>query len=100
MLMSKTVQDCGSFFSADFVYRQRTMAFTLLFSLLLFCLSRVGFSLCDLSAFNNRKTFDALRKAESNGDLCKIEGGKLGPYQISKQYYKNSSCLGECSVTT
>ena len=55
--------------------------------------------MCDLPVFNNRKMFDALRIVESNGDLCKIEGGKLGPYQISKQYYKDSSCLGERSVT-
>ena len=53
-------------------------------------------SSCEVRAFNNRKTFDTLRKVESNGDLCKIDGGKLGPYQISEQYYKNSTGnLGE-----
>ena len=33
--------------------------------------------------------FDALRKVESNGDLCMIsdDGKELGPYQISEEYY-------------
>ena len=59
----------------------------------LFCLLYVGIDLavatCDIAAFNTR-TFDALRKVESNGSICKITGGKLGPYQISEQYYNNS----------
>lgn len=33
------------------------------------------------------KVYDALRRVESDGDLCKIDGDKIGPYQISKQYY-------------
>ena len=33
------------------------------------------------------KVYDALRLVESDGDLCKIDGDKIGPYQISKQYY-------------
>ena len=71
-----------------------------LFVLVMICLVNVGFqsyvSTCKVRAFNNRKTFDTLRKVESNGDLCKIDGGKLGPYQISEQYYKNATGhLGE-----
>jgi len=33
--------------------------------------------------------FDALRKAESDGDLCKIsdDGRLIGPYQISEEFY-------------
>ena len=34
--------------------------------------------------------FDALRKLESNGNLCKIEGNKAGPYQISEEYYNEA----------
>ena len=72
----------------------------LLFLLLLFCLLNAGFqnyiSTCEVGAFQNKRTFDTMRKVESNGDLCKIDGGKLGPYQISEQYYKNSTgSLGE-----
>ena len=33
------------------------------------------------------KVYDALRRAVSDGDLYKIDGDKIGPYQISKQYY-------------
>ena len=71
-----------------------------LFVLVMICLVNVGFqsyvSTCKVRAFNNRKTFDTLRKVESNGDLCKIERDKLGPYQISEQYYKNATGhLGE-----
>lgn len=76
----------------------------MLFVLLLLSLLTVGFqnyiSTCDSRAlnlaFNNRKIFDALRKLESNGNPCKIDRDKLGSYQISKQYYKNSTGnLGE-----
>jgi len=31
--------------------------------------------------------FSALRKVESDGNLCMINGNKIGPYQISEQYY-------------
>ena len=36
--------------------------------------------------------FDALRKVESDGDLCRISDGghELGPYQISEKYYKEA----------
>ena len=75
------------------------MTFTKLFSLLLLCLLRVGLQNnipnCNFPAINNRRTFNALRKVESNGDLCKIQGDKLGPYQISEQYYKDSGFMGE-----
>ena len=71
------------------------------FTLSLFCLLNVGFqndtetiSTCDMSAFRNTKTFDALRKVESNGNICKINDDKLGPYQISEQYY-NDSGIGD-----
>ena len=71
------------------------------FTLSLFCLLNVGdqndietFSTCDITAFHNTKMFDALRKVESNGNICKIKGDKLGPYQISKQYY-NDSGIGD-----
>lgn len=31
--------------------------------------------------------FDALRKLESNGNVCEIGQNGIGPYQISKQHY-------------
>jgi len=36
--------------------------------------------------------FDALRKAESDGDLCKIsdDGKLIGPYQISEEFYNTA----------
>ena len=33
------------------------------------------------------KVYNALRQVESDGDLCKIDGDKIGPYQLSRQYY-------------
>lgn len=38
----------------------------------------------------NDRFFDALRKAESDGDICKISADKLGPYQISEEYYEDA----------
>ena len=37
--------------------------------------------------------FDALRKVESNGNLCRIsdDGSELGPYQISEEYYREAA---------
>ena len=35
----------------------------------------------------DEKFFDALRKVESDGDVCKMSATKLGPYQISEAYY-------------
>ena len=65
------------------------------FALSLFYLGLPGaISTCDIPAFNNTKLFDALRKVESNGNTCKINGGALGPYQISEQYY-NDSGIGD-----
>ena len=65
--------------------------------LILFCLAvqdvyaqqndcmRIFLSLSD-------KFFDALRVAESDGDVCKMstDPRKLGPYQISEDYYRES----------
>ena len=34
--------------------------------------------------------FGALRKVESDGDICKISDDKLGPYQISEEYYNDA----------
>ena len=31
--------------------------------------------------------FNALRKLESDGNVCKIGENGIGPYQVSKQYY-------------
>jgi len=54
---------------------------------------------CDLTRYNifdtpeeQTKVFDALRKAQSDGDLCKIseDGLRIGPYQISEQFYDNT----------
>ena len=37
------------------------------------------------------KFFDALREVESEGDICKMSTDhKLGPYQISEDYYRES----------
>ena len=38
----------------------------------------------------NDDFFGALRKVESNGDICKISDDKLGPYQISEEYYNDA----------
>ena len=38
----------------------------------------------------NEKFFNALRKIESEGDICKLSIEKLGPYQISKEYYEDA----------
>jgi len=35
----------------------------------------------------NEKFFSALRKIESDGNVCMINGNRIGPYQISEQYY-------------
>ena len=32
----------------------------------------------------------ALRKVESEGDICKMSADKLGPYQISEGYYNDA----------
>ena len=34
--------------------------------------------------------FAALRKEESEGDICKRSANKLGPYQISEEYYEDA----------
>lgn len=34
--------------------------------------------------------FNALRKVESEGDICKLSADKLGPYQISEEYYNEA----------
>ena len=67
----------------------------------LFCLLNMGLlavSTCNITAFNNARTFDALRTVESGGNICKVKGDKLGPYQISEQYYNDSGIgvFGEC----
>ena len=38
----------------------------------------------------NDNFFNALRKEESDGDMCKIDADKLGPYQISEEYYEDA----------
>ena len=42
--------------------------------------------------FNNQgerieRFFKALRQIESEGDQCKINEARIGPYQLSEQYY-------------
>ena len=53
----------------------------------------------DCRVFNselNDDFFDALRKVESDGDFCKVtvdarsNSTKLGPYQISEEYYNDA----------
>ena len=45
------------------------------------------------------KFFEAVRKVESEGDLCKINQTtgeiKIGPYQISEDYYNDAACFNE-----
>ena len=36
---------------------------------------------------NANRFFEVLRDFESEGDICKISGNKIGPYQISREYY-------------
>lgn len=38
----------------------------------------------------NEKFFNALRKIESEGDICKMSTDKLGPYQIREEYYEDA----------
>ena len=41
----------------------------------------------------NEEFFDALRKEESDGDICKtttVSTAKLGPYQINEAYYNEA----------
>ena len=38
----------------------------------------------------NDQFFSALRKIESDGDVCMISGNRIGPYQISEKYYNES----------
>lgn len=42
--------------------------------------------------FNNQaqlveRLFEALRQIESEGDQCKINDDRIGPYQLSERYY-------------
>ncbi|XP_065920074.1 uncharacterized protein [Dysidea avara] len=39
----------------------------------------------------NEQFFSALRKVESDGDVCMINGNRIGPYQISEQYYDGAA---------
>ena len=47
----------------------------------------------------NGKFFEAVRIAESEGDVCKINrttsGTKIGPYQITEDYYNDAACFNE-----
>ena len=43
--------------------------------------------------------FAALRKEESEGDICKMSAGKLGPYQISEEYYNDAVDYSETLKT-
>ena len=35
--------------------------------------------------------YDVIHRVESGGDLCKIDGNKIGPFQISKEYYDEAT---------
>ena len=41
------------------------------------------------------KLFEAIKYTESEGDLCKINGTKIGPYQISEKYYNEAVCFND-----
>ena len=47
----------------------------------------------------NGKFFEAVRNVESEGDICKINrdtsATKIGPYQISEDYYNDAACFNE-----
>ena len=43
---------------------------------------------------------DVLRDVESEGDTCKISGSKIGPYQISKEYYDEAVEFNEDLTTS
>ena len=49
------------------------------------------------------KFFEAVRKVESEGNLCKINQTtgetKIGPYQISEDYYNDAACFNEDLAT-
>ena len=52
------------------------------------CHQGIETRLTDLSQIG--KFFDALRKEESDGDLCNIGENGIGPYQISERYYNEA----------
>ena len=63
-----------------------------------------GFTIDDVdcSTINvviNDRFFEVLRHLESRGDLCnvsKVNGiFKIGPYQISENYYNDATCFNE-----
>lgn len=37
------------------------------------------------------RVYDVIHREESGGDLCKIDGNKIGPFQISKDYYDEAA---------
>ena len=43
---------------------------------------------------------DILRDVESEGDTCKISGSKIGPYQISEEYYDEAVEFNEDLTTS
>ena len=45
---------------------------------------------CEKIFYDFEKFFNVLRKIESEGDICKLSTEKLGPYQISKEYYEDA----------
>ena len=36
------------------------------------------------------RLFEAIRRIESEGDQCKINKTRIGPYQLSEQYYNEA----------
>ena len=42
------------------------------------------------NSLGSDRLFKAMRLVESNGNQCKIDGNKIGPYQISEQYYNEA----------
>ena len=53
------------------------------------CNQRIeGYFTTELSRL--RQFLDALRKVESDGNLCNIGEYGIGPYQISEQYYNQA----------
>lgn len=57
----------------------------------------VSDSCSSINVFLNDKFFKAVRKAESEGKLCRIseDNYRIGPYQISEKYYNDAVCFNE-----
>ena len=52
------------------------------------CPVKVKYLFSDME--QSKRLFEAIRKVESNGNQCKINGNRIGPYQLSEQYYNEA----------